>query len=89
MGGEPRAGTTRLPRAVWIDSTGMWNHNAGLPPSVGLLLEWRRGADPRGQPAWEGLVIWANSHREGTWSSGCTWIRAACIRPMAASDWRA
>ena len=83
-----KAGSAPLPRPVWIDSTGMWNHHGGRPPSVGVLLEWRRAADVRGQPMWEGLVIWANSFSDRGWSSGTTWMRAACIRPMTVGDWK-
>jgi hypothetical protein len=80
--------TAPLPRPVWIDSSGMWNHNGGRPPSVGILLEWRHAADIRGQPAWEGLVIWANSFSDRGWSSGTTWMRSQCIRPMKVADWK-
>jgi hypothetical protein len=83
-----RERATSLPRPVWIDSTGMWNHNGGRPPSVGILLEWRSSPDARGQPSWEGLVVWANSFSERGWSSGTTWMRAACIRPMTVVDWK-
>jgi hypothetical protein len=57
--GSLRPGRTDvpMPRPVWVDSSGMWNHNGGRPPSVGILLEWRRAPDIRGQPAWKGLVI--------------------------------
>lgn len=77
-----------VPRPVWVDSSGMWNTNAGLPPSVGILLEWRRSVDVRGQPDWEGLVVWANGNTSRSWSSGVTWMRSACVRPMQASDWK-
>jgi hypothetical protein len=66
----------------------MWNHNGGRPPSVGILLEWRRAADMRVQTTWEGLVIWANSFSERGWSSGTTWMRSQCIRPMVVVDWK-
>ncbi|MEP9364737.1 hypothetical protein ABLE68_17350 [Nocardioides sp. CN2-186] len=76
-----------LPRPVWIDSTSLWNHHGGSPPSVGILLEWRQAVDIRGRPSWEGLIIWANAG-SGRWSSGCTWMRSQCIRPMIVADWK-
>jgi hypothetical protein len=79
-----------LPRPVWVDSTGLWSHRAGLPPSVGILLEWRRVVDARGQTSWDGLVVWANDPGGGRWSCGTTWMRSQCIRQMTVplDDWK-
>jgi hypothetical protein len=35
-----------------------------------------------------GPGVWGNSFSERGWSSGTTWMRAACIRPMKVLDWK-
>lgn len=76
-----------VPRPVWVDKSGLWSWQT-RGPSIGLLVEWRRVPDRRGRPAWEGLVIWAHGGGEVAWSSGVTWLRQECIRPMRVADWK-
>lgn len=63
------------PGPVWVDSSGLWSWRSGPGPSIGILLEWRRSADSRGRPSWEGLVLWAHGRGEVAWSSGVRRMR--------------
>lgn len=76
-----------MPRPVWVDPSGMWSWKVGRP-SVGILVEWRPAVNRRGQNSWEALVMWAHGGGEVHWSTGCTWMRAECVRPMSVIDWK-